>query len=87
MKKLTSLKMIPSTLDIRELMEVKGGISDSVNDICIFKSAVTECQGSTPAVVECKNETPAIAVCPSGAAVVICDHGSAVPTPPPTPTT
>lgn len=87
MNNLTLINTIPSTLDITELMEVKGGISDTVNNICIFKSAVNECKGDYPAVVVCKGDYPAIANCPSGSAVASCDQGSAVSTDPPTPDT
>lgn len=47
-----SIEMIPSSLDITELMEVKGGISDSPNHICIFRSAVT-CEAGSVGVATC----------------------------------
>ena len=55
MEKKKGLMAMGESLDVMELMEVKGGADPRL--VCIFKSAV-KCEGETPAVVHCSG-TPA----------------------------
>lgn len=52
MKQIVTLQDIPETLDMQELMEVKGGTSGK-KIICIFRSVVTiKCAPGVSAVVQ-----------------------------------
>ncbi|MEZ3598196.1 MAG: hypothetical protein K1V81_03835 [Paramuribaculum sp.] len=71
MNKNFSLQSIPNTLDVNELMEVKGGFT--IGPICIPSgsvkcekgaNAVIKCEGS-PAVAVCEGETSAVTVNPT----------------------
>lgn len=59
MKKIIAIREIPNTLDVNELMGIKGGLTVAGNNLCIGGSAV-KCDGS-----------PAVAICQPGSAAVI----------------
>lgn len=60
MNKNFSLQSIPNTLDVNELMEVKGGFT--IGPICIPSGSV-KCEKGTQAVIKCEGVAPAVAVC------------------------
>lgn len=60
MNKNFSLQSIPNTLDVNELMEVKGGWS--IGPICIPTGSV-KCEKGANAVIKCEGHAPAVAVC------------------------
>lgn len=61
MTDLMRLSAIPNSLDVRELMEVKGGKSGTDDIICNGVSAVTCTQG-TSAVATCAAGTSAVTI-------------------------
>ena len=78
-----SLSAIPNSLDIRELMEVKGGQSGNENIVCVGVSAVS-CSQGTSAIVSCAPGVSAIAYCsPGSSAVTIVQHPTTDPIDPP----
>lgn len=78
MKKITKISELPSTLDVKEMMAIRGGLTNTPNDICIGGSA-KHCEG-TVGVVVCPQGVSAITIsCSPNVSAVTCSaDGSAL---------